>query len=161
MKLLFKQRFFSLFGRYEIYDESYQVKYIVQGQLSIGRSFIIYDKNNIEVAELKQRIFTFLPRYEMYLNGNYVGDITKEFSFFAPRFTMNYFAYSVDGDFFGLNYSVFLGTTLVARLSKEIFNLVDTYVIDVVDPSDELKVLMLAVAIDAIKESASNNHNHH
>ena len=39
----------------------------------------------------------------------------------------------------------------VARLSKELFNWTDTYVIDVADPGNALCVLMLVLAIDAEK----------
>ena len=34
------------------------------------------------------------------------------------------------------------------NISKEIFKLTDTYVIDVVDPRDALQALMLVIAID-------------
>lgn len=40
---------------------------------------------------------------------------------------------------------------LVATISKEVLHLTDTYVIDVVQPSDALQVLMLVLAIDAEK----------
>ena len=43
----------------------------------------------------------------------------------------------------------------IAHLSKELWNLTDTYVIDVADPRDALCVLMLALAIDAEKCSRS------
>lgn len=36
MKLLFKQRFFSWFDSYDIYDESGATRYVVKGQLSWG-----------------------------------------------------------------------------------------------------------------------------
>lgn len=36
MKLLFKQRLFSWFDSYEIYDESGNTVYVVKGQLSWG-----------------------------------------------------------------------------------------------------------------------------
>lgn len=44
MKLLFKQRFFSWFDSYDIYDESGQIIYQVEGRLSWGHKLVIYDQ---------------------------------------------------------------------------------------------------------------------
>lgn len=45
MKLLFKQRFFSWFDSYDIYNEDGQVIYQVEGKLSWGHKLVIYDQN--------------------------------------------------------------------------------------------------------------------
>lgn len=45
----------------------------------------------------------------------------------------------------------------VATISKEIFRLTDTYVIDVCNEEDALDVLLLVLAIDAEKCSRNNN----
>ena len=42
MKLLFKQRFFSWFDSYDIYNEFGEVCYSVKGQLSWGHCFKIF-----------------------------------------------------------------------------------------------------------------------
>ena len=71
MKLLFKQRMFSWFDSYDIYDEYGEIKYIVKGQLSWGHLLKIYDRNNQEVGYIKERILTFLPKFEIYVKDNY------------------------------------------------------------------------------------------
>ena len=43
MKLLFKQRFFSWFDSYDIYDENGAAVYTVEGKLSFGHHLEIYD----------------------------------------------------------------------------------------------------------------------
>lgn len=48
----------------------------------------------------------------------------------------------------------------VAIIRKEIFNLTDTYVIDVKDPENALDALMFALAIDAEKCSRNNRQNY-
>ena len=56
------------------------------------------------------------------------------------------------GDFFEWDYSVFdRAGNVIATVSKELFHLTDTYVIDVQDPADGLSALMLVLAIDAEK----------
>lgn len=81
MKLLFKQRLFSWFDSYDIYDEMGNVAYVVKGQLSWGHKLVIYDAAGNEVGMVVQKILTFLPQFEIYENDNYVGCISKEFSF--------------------------------------------------------------------------------
>ena len=61
MKLLFKQRFFSWFDSYDIYDEQGNTIYVVKGQLSWGHLLRIYNKNGKEVGYIKEKIFTWLP----------------------------------------------------------------------------------------------------
>ena len=50
MKLLFKQRLFSWFDSYDIYDEAGNTVYVVKGQFSWGHKLAIYDAYGNEVA---------------------------------------------------------------------------------------------------------------
>ena len=43
MKLLFKQRLFSWFDSYDIYDEAGNTVYVVKGQFSWGHKLAIYE----------------------------------------------------------------------------------------------------------------------
>lgn len=152
MKLLFKQRFFSWFDSYDIYNEAGQTVYTVKGQLSWGHCLKIYDAQGREIGTVKERILTFLPKFEMYLGERYVGCISKEFTFFRPKFTVDCNGWQVDGDWLEWDYQILNSTgRIVANVSKELWNWTDTYVIDVHDPQDALCALMLVLAIDAEK----------
>lgn len=152
MKLLFKQRFFSWFDSYDIYTESGEVMYTVKGQLSWGHCLKIYDAHGREVGTVKERVLTFLPKFEIYLGDNYAGCISKEFTFFIPKFHIDYNGWSVEGDFFEWDYTIQDGYgSAIATVSKQLFNWTDTYVIDVADPQNALGALMLVLAIDAEK----------
>ena len=50
MKLLFKQRMFSWFDSYDIYDEAGNTVYVVKGQLSWGHMLKIFDANGNELG---------------------------------------------------------------------------------------------------------------
>ena len=65
MKLLFKQRFFSWLDSYDIYDEAGRPVYTVKGQLSWGHCLKIFDAHGREIGTVKERILTFLPKFEM------------------------------------------------------------------------------------------------
>ena len=152
MKMLFKQRFFSWLDSYDIFDETGNTIYTVKGQLAWGHCLRIFDAQGRLVGEIRQRIFTLLPKFEMYLQNNYVGCISREFTFFKPKYLIDCNGWQVDGDFFEWDYTIrdSFGRQL-ATVSKELFRWTDTYVIDVIDPNDALCALMLVLAIDAEK----------
>jgi len=157
MKLLFKQRLFSWFDSYDIYDEAGNTIYVVKGELAWGHLLRIYDANGREVGYIKQRVLTMLPKFEMYLGDRYIGCIHKEFTFFRPRFHIDYNGWRVEGDWFEWDYMILNSAGQnVASVSKELWNWTDTYVIDVVNPQDALYALMLVLAIDAEKCSRSD-----
>ena len=152
MKLLFKQRMFSWFDSYDIYNEAGESVYEVKGQLSWGHCLKIYDANGREVGTVKERVLTFLPKFEIYIGDNYVGCITKEFSFLRPKFNIDFNGWHIDGNFFEWDYEIINPWgNCIATVSKQLFNWTDTYIIDVNDDSDALAALMLVLAIDAEK----------
>lgn len=158
MKLLFKQRFFSWFDSYDIFNEAGETVYTVKGQLSWGHCLKIFDANGNEIGMVKEKIFTFLPKFEIYLGENYIGCISREFSFFRPKYNIDYNGWYVEGDFFGWDYTITDNSGKnIATISKELFRWTDTYVIDVNNSQDALCALMLVLAIDAEKCSNSQN----
>lgn len=158
MKLLFKQKMFSLFGGYNIYDEyDNSIVYTVKGQFALGHSFKIFDKNNIEVGMVKQQMFSWLPKFKMYYGDQYVGCISREFSFFKPKYNIDCNGWYVEGNFFEWDYQILDSNGAeIASISKELLKCTDTYMIDVHNPQDALIVLMFVLAIDAEKCSRKN-----
>ncbi len=90
MKLLFKQRFFSWFDSYDIYDEYGNTMYTVQGQLAWGHCLKIFDALGNEIGTVKERVLTWLPKFEIYFGNTYMGCISKELTFFKPKFNIDY-----------------------------------------------------------------------
>ena len=152
MKLLFKQRMFSWFCSYDVYDEAGNVAFVVKGELAWGHLLRIYDANGAEVGYIQEKVLTWLPKFEVYMGGRYLGSICKEFTFFKPKFNIDYNGWQVDGDWLEWDYRILDGAGRgVATVSKEIWNWTDTYMIDVYDPADAVGALMLVLAIDAEK----------
>ena len=71
MKMLFKQRLFSWFDSYDIYDESGNTLYTVKGQLSWGHCLKIFGASGEELGTVKERVFTFLPKFELYIGSGF------------------------------------------------------------------------------------------
>lgn len=156
MKLLFKQRMFSWFDSYDIYDEEGNTVYEVKGQLAWGHCLNIYNAQGEHIGTVKEEMLTFLPRFAMYVRGRYVGEISKEFSFFVPRYNLDCNGWEVEGDLPHWDYVVHDAQgNFIMQASKELFNWTDTYVIDVKKKEDALYSLMIVLAIDAV--NCSNN----
>lgn len=152
MKLLFKQRLFSWFDSYDIYDEYNQVAYTVEGKLSWGHCLHIYDQSHQHIGTIKEEILTFLPKFNMYVHDQYIGRIYKEFSFFKPIYHIECNDWVIQGDWFEWDYQIFNSQNqLIATISKELLHWTDTYVLDIINPQDALYVLMVVLSIDAEK----------
>ena len=158
MRLLFKQRMFSWFDSYDIYNEAGETVYVVKGQLSWGHRLKIYDAMGYEIGTVQERVLTFLPKFELYLGEQYIGCISKEWSFLKPRYNIDCNGWDIEGDFWEWDYEILnaAGEPL-ATISKQLFNWTDTYVIDVYNPQDAVCALMLVLAIDAEKCSRDSH----
>lgn len=152
MKLLFKQRIFSWFDSYDIFDERGQTLFTVRGQLSWGHCLRITDARGRHVGTVKEVVLALLPRFEIYIGDQLLGSIRKEFTFFKPKFTLDVNGWTIDGDWFEWDYTIRDHSgRAVAAISKQILNWSDTYIIDVPDPADAIPALMVVLAIDAEK----------
>lgn len=110
-----------------------------------------------ELGTVQERILTLLPKFELYLGKSYVGCISRELTFFTPRYHIDCNGWQVQGDFFEWNYRI-LGASgqEIAAVSKQLLNWTDTYVIDVCNSQDALCVLMFVLAMDAEKCSRND-----
>ena len=156
MRLLLKQKMFSLLDSYDIYDENGNKAYTVKSDFALSHSMHIYDAMGYEQAYIKQRIFTFLPAFEIYVGDTYLGCIKKELTLFKPKFIVEYKDWYVQGDLFEWDYSIYADNgELVAAISREL-NWTDTYYIDVKNINDAIDVLAFVLAMDAEKCSRNN-----
>ena len=156
MKLLIKQRVFSWSDTYDVYDEYGNTKYFVKAEfLSLGHRLHLYNQNKQEVGLIKERLLTFLPVFEIEINGVQRGTIEKKFSLFTPKYEVNFNGWRVEGDFLGWNYNVYSACSPIMNITKELLHWGDTYVINIQNPSDELMGLMLVIATDAANCSNS------
>lgn len=152
MKLIFKQRMFSWFDSYDIYEESGAVAFEVKGEFALGHCLRIYDSWGDEAGLIKERVLTFLPKFEMYEGEKYIGCISKELTLFKPKYNIDYNGWHIDGTIMEWDYSILDRSGYsIARVSKELFHMTDTYVIDVPDTGNVLDALMFVLAIDAEK----------
>ena len=152
MRMYFKQRFFSWLDSYDVYSEDGATLFTVEGRLSWGHCLHILDAAGNHIGTIQEKVFTFLPQFELYVGEEYLGCIRKEFSFFKPQFTVDCNDWQIDGQWLEWDYSIDSPSRgHIASITKDVFRMTDSYVIDVVDPEDALGALMVVLAIDAEK----------
>ena len=151
MELLIRQRVFSWSDTYDVYDETGAARYYVEAEiLSLGHQIHVYDKRSgQEVGSIHQRLMTFLPTFDIVIDGCRIGSVRKEFSFFLPRYHVDYRGWDVEGDFLEWDYRVLEGNREVVSISKQPFRWGDTYVLTYGSPREEISALLLVIAIDA------------
>lgn len=154
MKLFLKQKLFSFAGEFTIKDEFENVRYTARAQLfSWGRKYRVYDLLDQEVIYVEQKLFSFLPTYFIYLHGEEVATIKKEFTFFRPKYKLYAQGWNVDGDWIEHNYVITHNQQTIATIDKEWFTWSDTYTLDINDEQHELMCLAIAIAIDCVLDS--------
>ena len=150
MELLIKQRVFSWTDSYDVYDETGEARYFVEAEfLTLGHQIHVYDKRSgREVGAIHQKLFTLLPTFEIVIDGQVRGEVRKEFSFFTPRYQVDFRGWDVQGDFMSWDYQVMRGNAEVMSISKQWLTWGDTYVLRYSNPADEMPGLLLVIAID-------------
>ncbi len=160
MKLCIKQKVFSWVDTFNIMDENGRVKYQAKGELfSWGKKLHICDMNNNELAFIQQKVFSFLPKYYVYINGQEVAQVVKEFTFIKPRYTILGLGWEVNGEFLAHDYQITQGGQSIVSIEKEWFTWGDCYALDIANPADEIVALSAVLVIDCVMAQSSNSPN--
>ena len=70
MRLLFRQRLFSWFDSYDIYDEAGNTVYTVEGKLAWGHCLHILNAAGDHIGTVREQVLTFLPKFELYVQDH-------------------------------------------------------------------------------------------
>lgn len=150
MKLIFKQRIFSWFDSYDIFNENEEVEYRVKGKLAWGHKLEIYDKNDKYVGMVKEKIIALLPKFELYIGKKSIGEIKMKFTLLKPRYILDVKKWEINGDFLHWNYKVTdEDGKSVMTAKKRLLHFTDYYEIDIKKEENVLYALMIVLGIDA------------
>ena len=156
MKLYFKQKIFSLRQRSEIMDEFGNVLFKAVGEISIGRRMHIYDNMDNELAFIQQRLLRLMPRFSVYMGGNHVADIVKNFTLFSQDYRIEGLGWSVNGDWLAHDYTIKSGGRYIASIHKHWMSWGDSFEVDIADGEDYVMVLAVIIAIDCVIDNSQN-----
>lgn len=157
MKLYIKQKVFSFNDSFVVKDEFGNDKYHVEGEIfSMGHKLHVYDRSNNEVAFIKQKLLTFMPRFEIYADTFKVGELVKKLTFFKPSYYIEGSNLSLEGHVWEHDYKLYDGNSVIMEVYKEWFTWGVSYVLDIADPKDELLCLAVVLAVDCENCSSGN-----
>ncbi len=151
MKFYVKQKVFSLGEQFTVKNELGEDCYFVEGEwFSIPKTFRIYDRQNREVLTLRQKPFSFSTRFQILRGDTVAAEIVREFSFFGQSYRIEGSPFSVGGEVFAHDYTIYRDGSPVAQISKEWFTWGDSYVLDNYNGEDEQMLLAILIVIDCV-----------
>lgn len=151
-QLYIKQKVFSLSGKFTVKDQQERDVYYVEGSfLQIPKTFSIKNVARDEIALITKKVFSFLPKFFVEVNGKEAVTIKKEFSLFKPRYTINGVGIEVKGNWWDMNFQVVQHGEVVGNVSKKWFTWGDSYEVQIVNEEMEAIIVALVVAIDCVK----------
>ncbi|MBY0121529.1 LURP-one-related/scramblase family protein [Bacillus sp. S/N-304-OC-R1] len=155
-QLYIKQKVFSLGGKFTVKDKEEKDVYFVEGSfMQIPKTFSIMNTARDEVALITKKVFSFLPKFFVEVNGREVLTIKKEFSFIKARYTIDAAGIEVKGNWWDMDFQVLQHGEVVGKVSKEWFTWGDSYRVQIVDEKMEAIMIALVVAIDCVKADNS------
>ncbi|MHC5269398.1 LURP-one-related/scramblase family protein [Enterococcus sp. LJL98] len=159
-QLYIKQKVFSLGEKFTVYDHRERPQYFVEGSFfQIPKSFTIYNQNQVEIAQITKKVFSWLPKFYVDIRHNPQIIIEKELTFFKAKYQISAEDITVEGDWWDMDFSIQRRGQTIARIQKKWFTWGDTYEVEVRDESLEEVIVSLVIAIDCVKndQSASNS----
>ena len=148
MKLYIKEKVFSFHNRYFIKDEQdNNILEIYSKAISLGSKTWIKDPNGKELAYIEQELFHLMPNYNVFINGQKVFNIKKQFKFFKNDYELSN-NYKVEGNFLSHNFTVLNDKgEKVGEITRKYLTIGDQYNIDIIDEKDYILILTIIVAI--------------
>ncbi len=159
MRYVVRQKIFSFGDSFNIKDEVDNDIFIVRSQLlSFGKKLRIFDLLDNELCYIEQKVFRFMPEYDIYIAGEHIASVKKKFALFRNDFVISSPGdqYYVDGDFWAHEFSIFKSGQMIGRISKKFFSWTDTYGVEVDDRFDQVTTLALAIVIDMVCHDNNN-----
>ena len=159
MKFYIKQKVFSFNDKFTVKDEYGNDVYFAESEFfSFGKKLHLSNASGAELISIEQRLFTFMPQYDIVKNGQSVATIRKKFSFFCPSYEIDGMPITVEGDFFDHTYDIFREGTPIASIYKEWFTWGDSYVVDIrsTTATDPLIILATAITFDCVLAAQNN-----
>ena len=151
-QLYIKQKVFSLSGKFTVKDQQEKDVYYVEGSfMQVPKTFSIMNTARDEVALITKKVFSFLPKFFVEVNGREVLTIKKEFSFLKARYTIDAAGIEVHGNWWDMDFQVLQHGEIVGKVSKEWFTWGDSYKVQIIDEEMETIIIALVVAIDCVK----------
>ena len=151
-----KQKVYSWRDQGSVKNEAGEDVYFVEGEVfSLGKKLHLCDMTGNEIAYIQQKVWSWKPRFFVFLQGIQAAEIVKEFTFLRPKYSILGPGWHCEGDVMGHDYEIFTDSgRSIVRVHKVWFSWGDSYELDVADERDEALALAVVLAIDAVLDAA-------
>lgn len=159
MKYQVKQKIFSIGDKFTIKNENDENVYEVFGKIfSLGHKLTIEDLSGNELVYIEQKLLKLLPQYTIFIDGNAIATVKKEFTFFKPHYCIDSVMgeYTMEGNILSHEFNILKDNRVVGTVSKEWFSFSDTYGVDIDDNENQAFILSLVIVIDEIQYDNRN-----
>jgi uncharacterized protein YxjI len=161
-----REKFFGFGQDSDITDEHGRPVLRVDGKaLSLRERLVLRDLDGREVAEVRRRMVSMRPAYEIEIGGEEAARIRKKlFTPFVDRYTVDIPGpddLELVGDLFDHDYTVRRGDAVVATVSKAYFTMRDTYAVDIPPGENELLILAAVLALDLAEDRERREQQRH
>ncbi|MEK5494091.1 LURP-one-related family protein [Paenibacillus sp. FSL R7-0297] len=151
-ELFIKQKVFSLREKFTVKNQQEQDVYYVEGSfMRIPKTFSIMNTADEEVARITKKVFSFLPKFFVEVDGREVLTIKKEFSFLKARYTIDSADIEVHGNWWDMDFQVIQRGAVIGEVNKKWFTWGDSYSVQVFKEEMEAIIIAIVVAIDCVK----------
>lgn len=148
----------SLIEHFEITDESGWPRFDVRGNLGLTQRLSFCDQSGRELAEIRKRMMT--TTHEILVGGQSVAEVRHE-GFFGEHYEIDsgFGPLTAKGNFNGWEYSISQGGQVVATVSRELA-LREKFGVQTADGANDVFILAVVLAIDAIHDERRARDNH-
>lgn len=149
-----KKKFWSWGDTFHVFNEQQEPVLQVQGKaFSCGDKLSMQTLDGQELAFIEQKLFRLMPSYTIHRNGQPFAEITKEWSWFKRKFTLDVPGpndYSITGSFWLPDYEFTRRGRTVATISKTHWSWTNTYGIEIDEDEDDIAILSTCIVIDQV-----------
>lgn len=146
----------SLVEHFEITDGSGSPVFDVRGNLGVSHRLTLRDRSGRELAEIKKHLMT--TGHDILVNGQRVAEVRHD-GIFGEHYEIDSSLgrLTAKGSFTGWSYSISEGGRPVATISRELA-LREKFSVDIADSANDVFILAVVLAIDAIHDERRQNH---
>ena len=158
MRFFIKQKVMSLKDRFYVKDEDGRDRYFVDGEfLAFAKKLRIYDENNNEVVYIEQKLWNFLPEFDLFMNNEKVATVKKEWAFFRNNYSIIGQDWHIEGSVTAHDYVIKKQDHVIADINKKWLSWGDAYEINLYEEQDLEILLGVVIVIGCVISAARAN----
>ncbi len=149
MKLYFKQQPFAWGERLEIINEAQALVLSAEGEVFDGGALLhLYDAKGEKVAQVRQQLLSWRPRYHIEVKGKEVGILLQRYAMVGTRYDIDLLSWTTRGNWGSELFEVVDHSRIVMTVTPAAIAGFDGYLIDIAVKNDLLPAVCIGLTIN-------------